>query len=80
MQAQLIALEEEKQVLSADSSKQREQLQAAIADHKVLSDKLLDVTKALEQKCKTQITEADKKLTQLQASGNKASSAWQLGL
>ena len=69
MQRQIVALEEEKQVLSADSSKQHEQLEAAIAQHKSLSDKVAEVTKHLEQKCRDQITDADKTVAELQVNG-----------
>ena len=65
MQAQLTTLEEEKQALSANNSQKHAQLQAANAQHKVLSSSLQEVNSALEQKCKDEAVKGEKQLAEL---------------
>lgn len=61
MQAQLLSLEDEKKALHAKIAQEQEQLQAAIAQHKVLSDQMKAVTKTLEQKCTDEVRKADQR-------------------
>ncbi len=66
MQSQLLVLEEEKKALDAKVAQEHEQLEAATALHKVLSDKIQQVTTSLEQKCKDEVTKAEQKIAELQ--------------
>lgn len=65
MQAQLTTLQEEKQSLDASNDQQREQLQAAMALHRALSNEIQEITKSLEQKCKDQSIKGDKQISEL---------------
>ncbi len=69
MQSQVLVLEEEKKALDAKVAQEHEQLNAATALHKVLSDKIQQVTTSLEQKCKDEITKAEQKIAELQVKG-----------
>jgi hypothetical protein len=66
MQSQVLVLEEEKKALDARVVQEHEQLEAATALHKVLSDKIQQVTTSLEQKCKDEVTKAEQKIAELQ--------------
>ena len=66
MQSQVLVLEEEKKALDAKVAQEHEQLEAATALHKVLSDKIQQVTSSLDQKCKDEVTKAEQKLAELQ--------------
>ena len=66
MQSQVLVLEEEKKALDAKVAQEHEQLEAATALHKVLSDKIQQVTTSLEQKCKDEVTKAEQKMSELQ--------------
>ena len=66
MQSQLLVLEEQKKTLDAKVAQEHEQLEAATALHKVLSDKIQQVTTSLEQKCKDEVTRAEQKIAELQ--------------
>ena len=66
MQSQVLVLEEEKKALDAKVAQEHEQLEAATALHKVLSDKIQQVTTSLEQKCKDEATKAEQKIAELQ--------------
>ncbi|KAA6418625.1 MAG: hypothetical protein FRX49_11450, partial [Trebouxia sp. A1-2] len=71
MQSQLLVLEEQKKTLDAKVAQEHEQLEAATALHKVLSDKIQQVTTSLEQKCKDEVTRAEQKIAELQVTHAK---------
>ncbi|DBA86145.1 TPA: hypothetical protein ACH3X1_005657 [Trebouxia sp. C0004] len=71
MQSQVLVLEEEKKALDAKVAQEHEQLEAATALHKVLSDKIQQVTTSLEQKCKDEVTKAEQKIAELQVTHAK---------
>ena len=73
MQSQVLVLEEEKKALDAKVAQEHEQLEAATALHKVLSDKIQQVTSSLEQKCKDEVTKAEQKLAELQVKADALS-------
>ena len=66
MQSQVLVLEEEKKALDAKVAQEHEQLEAATALHKVLSDKIQQVPTSLEQKYKDEVTKAEHKIAELQ--------------
>ena len=74
MQSQLLVLEEEKKALDAKVAQEHEQLEAATALHKVLSDKIQQVTTSLEQKCEDEVTKAERKIAELQVKADTPSS------
>ncbi|KAL0052859.1 hypothetical protein WJX82_008861 [Trebouxia sp. C0006] len=71
MQSQVLVLEEEKKALDAKVAQEHEQLEAATALHKVLSDKIQQVTTSLEQKYKDEVTKAEHKIAELQVTHAK---------
>ena len=72
MQSQLLILEEEKKTLDAKVAEEHEQLQAATALHKELSDQVLKVTESQEQKSKDDAIKADQRMAELQVTNSTA--------
>ena len=68
MQAQLVALEEEKKAVDTKLQQEHQELEATNAQKKGLSDQLEAVTKSLEKKCSAAFSQADQKMSQLQVS------------
>ena len=66
MQSQVLALEDVQKTLEAKVLQEHQELEAATAQNKELSDQIQAVTKALEEKCKVAVTEADHKMSLLQ--------------
>lgn len=66
MQSQALALEDGKKQLEAKVLKEQQELEAAVAKNTELSDQIQAVTKALEEKCKFAVSEAEQKMTLLQ--------------
>ena len=66
MQAQLACLEVEKKSLDIAAVQKQQELEAATAETRKLSDQIEAVTKALEEKCRLAISQADQKTSQLQ--------------
>lgn len=68
MQSQVLALEDGKMELEAKVLKEHQELEAAVAKNTELSNQIQAVTKALEEKCKVAVNEAEQKMTLLQVS------------
>ena len=69
MQSQLLTLKEEKKALDAKLAQEHHQLEAAITQHKAMSDQIQQITNSLEQKCRDEVAKADQKMAQLQVRG-----------
>lgn len=67
-QAQLVILEEEKEAVEAKVQQEHQELEAANAQNRSLSDQIEAVTKCLEEKCRVAVSQADQKMSQLQVS------------
>ena len=72
MQSHLLILEEEKKILEAKVAEEHEQLRAATALHKELSDQVQKVTESVEQKSKDDATKADERMAELQVTNGTA--------